>query len=64
MLHAAWDNRGAILSIASRLAPALLAEGNGAAADPHAIKSNYLESLEHVLEGLRDLAAQNPGFDV
>ena len=32
--------------------------------DPNAIKANYLESLEHVLSGLRDLAAQNSTFDV
>jgi hypothetical protein len=33
-------------------------------AEPNAIKANYLDSLEHVLSGLRDLAAQNPTFDV
>lgn len=53
MLHTAWDNRGTILSIASRVAPMLLADSVGTAnAEPSAIKANYLESLEHVLQGL------------
>jgi len=65
MLHHAWNNRGALLSIASKIAPMVLAE-NQYAKDPdhNAIKANYLESLEHVLSGLRDLAAQNSTFDV
>jgi len=65
MLHHAWNNRGALLSIASRVAPLVLAENQGARdATPNAIKANYLESLEHVLAGLYDLAEQNPTFDV
>jgi hypothetical protein len=65
MLHHAWNNRGALLSIASRVAPMVLAENQSARdATPNAIKANYLESLEHVLAGLYDLAEQNPTFDV
>lgn len=57
MLHSAWNNRGAIMSIASRVAPLMLAENNVAKdpEQPYAIKANYLYELEMTLKTLQAL---------
>jgi len=53
------------MSIASRVAPMLLAE-NSAATDsqPYAVKANYLYELELTLKTLEALQRQNQGLDL
>ena len=48
MLHSAWNNRGTIGAIVSRIAPMILADRMDAKDpdQPYAIKANYLYELD------------------